>query len=414
MYHMPGYYSGNDYQSAIIHAPLQVQLADNVTWHQVKPVTETTVVKRVIQVLTLPYSAPAKVTKFSVPSIKDSCESRLVDHSECESSLINNPPPTVNNIEPAISMVDEKIPKLADLEMESSKRGQSQGYVAKCKAVSVGENCTQNDNVLYLNELPYPDSDPPENKLCAVVTNISDLRSPYVKIEINGYKTVFLVDTGATNSILTKAHAIQLGIIAADCEPTKSSGTTATGGQITCYGRHRVDVKLGSRQLSGFMEVADVMENGFLGMDFMVAFGCTLDFDEMHMRILDQSVPFVNRKGRRLACTCYSARSITIDPQSESIIPLYSHTTIEGGGLIEPNIRVVNSHNLIAARCYVGEHLVIRMANITSEPIHIGKDTPLAFLTDSSMVEFDEPDCQSDNLTHCVRCTASQFPVQKH
>ena len=97
--------------------------------------------------------------------------------------------------------------------MESSKRGQSQGYVAKCEAVSEGENCAQNDNVLYLNELPYPDSDPPENKLCAVATNISDLRSPYVKIEINGYKTVFLVDTGATNSILTKAHAIQLGII---------------------------------------------------------------------------------------------------------------------------------------------------------------------------------------------------------
>ena len=56
-----------------------------------------------------------------------------------------------------------------------------------------------------------------------------------------------------------------------------------------------MNITLGSRQLAGFIKVADVMENGFLGMDFMVAFGCTLDFDEMHMRILAQSVPFVNR-----------------------------------------------------------------------------------------------------------------------
>jgi len=41
----------------------------------------------------------------------------------------------------------------------------------------------------------------------------------YVPVEVNGYKTVFLLDTGATTSILSKVHAIKLGILDGQCEP---------------------------------------------------------------------------------------------------------------------------------------------------------------------------------------------------
>jgi len=82
----------------------------------------------------LPYSGPAKVTRFHVPSMNDSSSSRLVD----------------------------------------------------------------------------PDMDNPV---------VQQHAQSYVPVEVNGYKTVFLLDTGATTSILSKVHAIKLGILDGQWEP---------------------------------------------------------------------------------------------------------------------------------------------------------------------------------------------------
>ena len=88
----------------------------------------------------------------------------------------------------------------------------------------------------------------------------------------------------------------------------------------------------------------------------------------MKLKMCQQSVSLANSAGKKLVCSCYYVQATTIDPHSESIIQLYSHTTAEGGGLIEPNFRVVDSLNSIAARCYVDDCLVIRVANVTSDP----------------------------------------------
>ena len=385
---------------------------------EVTSLKSTNIVKRVIQVLTLPYSGPAKVTRFHVPSMNDSSSSRLVDPDMDNPVVQQHAQSDKVNIEPAIAMVSEMGSKLAELELESSNTGPSPGYVIPDKIDLHASGLTLEKEETTLNllleVLPYQQSDPSDDQLIDVRRiRRSDLYSPYVPVEVNGYKTVFLLDTGATASILSKVHAIKLGILDGQCEPGKPKGKTATGSPISCYGKHEVNVKLGSENLLGLMEVADITENGFIGMDFLVAFGCVLDLNEMNLRMLQQSIPLVNSSGDRLACACYSARSVTIEAYSERVIPMYAHTTIEGGGLIEPNFRVVDSYNLIASRCYVKECLVLRVANITAEAIHIAQDTPIAFLTDGNIIDIHEPEVLDWNGTTIQNCdvTIDSEPV---
>ena len=366
-----------------------------------------------MQALILPYSGPIQVSHFLIPSIKDCSDARLIEPASPADPSLNVAQSTMENM-----IIDKIEPKLAELDiLESSKSGSYPGCVVSGNTGSMIDNATKSDNVDNIancfEQLPYSDCETPVDHLVSVNRACtSDLYSPYVNLEINGYKTVFLVDTGATYSILNRSHAVRLGIISADCLPDNTRGKTATGSPIACYGKHRVDVKLGCRSFSGPIEVADISENGFMGMDFLTAFNCVLDFNEMKLKMCQQSVSLVNSTGKRLVCSCYSVQATTIDPHSESIIPLYSHTTTEGGGLIEPNFRVVDSLNLIAARCYVDDYLVIRVANVTSHPIHISQDKPLAFLTDGNIIEMDDSAQLNNTVTR--QCDLSAETDTQH
>ena len=74
----------------------------------------------------------------------------------------------------------------------------------------------------------------------------------------------------------------------------------------------------------GFIEIADISENDFLGMDFLAAFGCTLDLNTMDLRLHEQSIPLVKKDGKRLACACFTSEAIIVKPHS-SISSLSLH-----------------------------------------------------------------------------------------
>ena len=242
-------------------------------------------------------------------------------------------------------------------------------------------------NYQHFNELPYYGEDIPSANHISINKISARKKSPYVQLELNGQPTLFLVDSGATDTLLSKQHALELRVLGSSDVEGVNSGTTATGSSITCYGMKRVDLQLGCESLNGPVIIADIHENGILGMDFMATFGCILDFDAMIMRIYDQTIPLVDKKGKRLSCTCFSARQTTIDPHTEMIIDLYANDESIQGGLVQPNYTVMDKLSLLAAPCLTSQDLVLRVANITEHPIHIPKNYSLAYLSNQDTID---------------------------
>ena len=71
---------------------------------EVTPLKPANIVRRVVQVLTLPYSEPAKVTQFCIPSIHDTSKTRLADHGLGTSVSQQSAQSKMVNIEPTIAI----------------------------------------------------------------------------------------------------------------------------------------------------------------------------------------------------------------------------------------------------------------------------------------------------------------------
>ena len=242
------------------------------------------------------------------------------------------------------------------------------------------------------SELPYHDQEPPHVNTCTVKVNQTKARddSPYVQLELNGTPTLFLVDSGATHTLLSKQHALELNVLRSSDTPGINRGTTATGTDITCYGKRRVSVQLGCENYTGPVFIANIHENGILGMDFLKAFKCILDFESMTLRLHEQSIPLVNKMGERLSRTCFCAKQLVIKPGSESLVNLYTSESPDTIGLIQPNHSVIDRLGLMAAPCLVSDHLLMRVANITGNPITIPAHHALAFWVSTDVMQISE------------------------
>ena len=96
-------------------------------------------------------------------------------------------------------------------------------------------------------------------------------------------------------------------------------------------------------------------------MDFMATLGCILDFNAMIERILTKQYHWWTKMGKRLSCTCLSARQTTIDSHRKMKIHLYANDESIRGGLVQPNYTVMDNLILIAAPCLTSQDLVLQV-----------------------------------------------------
>ena len=99
----------------------------------------------------------------------------------------------------------------------------------------------------------------------------------YVSMLVNGMPTRFLVDTGATVSLLSrtaydrmdKAHETSTGV---DGEVVSTNGTL-----VKVLGQTSVQLKIADEALTQDLIIADIHEDGILGMDFLLKHKCIIN-----------------------------------------------------------------------------------------------------------------------------------------
>jgi len=121
---------------------------------------------------------------------------------------------------------------------------------------------------------------------------IDTLGLPIVSFESNDKKFNFLVDTGSNLSHLKLGVAEQMNAIPI----TKKGQTVITTGNgvVKQHGYYRVELKSKSRTFNQEFEVMDLEDtfrdwgvdvHGILGIDFLMAYGYKLDFNNLTMYI---------------------------------------------------------------------------------------------------------------------------------
>ena len=276
-------------------------------------------------------------------------------------------------------------------------------------ACNYSENNSQSTRISGLSEMPYYQEEISNDSGISISRAVrADWHSPYINCDVNGFPAIFLVDSGATHTLLSKSAALEIGILTEkDLKNCKQKGKTATGSPIYGYGSHEITLSIGTAKLVGLVEITDIAENGLLGMDFLAAFGCILDLNTMNFRLHEQSIPLVNKDGKRLACSCFTMEAITIEPYSERVVPLTSSAQFDPGGLVEPNYPVISQLGLLGSRCLVDKVPVIRLANVSSRLIKVAKDSSIAFITDPNMLlQHPEPAYMTEGIT-CQQSTAT-------
>ena len=245
----------------------------------------------------------------------------------------------------------------------------------------------------------YNSIDP--EKLGAHVLSGGQNDGPYVKIMINGYESLFLVDTGASHTTISKGFAKFIGLIHDSDKPDPSiKGTSAAGTDLTYYGFKSVELQLGSISMTGEVAVGDVSENGFLGMDVITKAGAVINFEEMFIQLYDQKVPMLSREGKRLVNPLFTKSEVRIPGKSQCIIDLDKPPDGPGIGLVEPRDSTLAAFGLFGARNLgLYTNLKIKLANPSAETVIIPRHTSIAYFSQANLPSDADAEIQKREIT---------------
>ena len=98
----------------------------------------------------------------------------------------------------------------------------------------------------------------------------------YLSVEVRGQPLDCLIDTGASHTMVSRRMS-ELFKVASDGHFGGITALTATGSVMRTYGRLVLPLKIGASNFVFSPIVADLSDDGILGLDFAALYGATLD-----------------------------------------------------------------------------------------------------------------------------------------
>lgn len=208
----------------------------------------------------------------------------------------------------------------------------------------------------------------------------------FVSTEIHGNPVTMLVDTGASVTILKREIFETLKPSCPNLlKPVDLNLTTATGEIAPLLGKIVVDIKLGNYSFSHEILVADIQNDGILGIDFLSTNKINVLLSKSCLSVKRNKIPcfHFNKKLKPRVCRIAVSEDIVVPPDTEVIISgkmIDPIINIENG-LISAQSNFVNKTGLLLAHAIVKpEHGVIplRVMNASGEKCSIKKCTVAA------------------------------------
>ena len=142
----------------------------------------------------------------------------------------------------------------------------------------------------------------------------------FIDVEIQGKIFEFLVDTGATITLISRKVAQDHLLGEGSLEPLKSDILIADGTTLKIYGMQALKFSIHNRQFQHKMVVADLTVDGILGLDFLKSNDCTLNIANCSLILTkpESHIP-CHYKGT-LGCNRITlSENLTLPPLSEML-----------------------------------------------------------------------------------------------
>ena len=133
------------------------------------------------------------------------------------------------------------------------------------------------------------------------------------------------------------------------------------------------------------MWVAEIADECIIGMDFLQAHSCLVNLKEGILQIGEEEVPLHTPQVSELSCyRCCAKSSVTLPPHSETLVPGQVEGVWKQDGrwaVLQPEQTVFAQTGVMVGKTLVdlqGEHVPVRLLNLSDKPRKLKKGTPLA------------------------------------
>ena len=220
----------------------------------------------------------------------------------------------------------------------------------------------------------------------------------YVDVKIQGETARFLVDTGATVTLVSESLYKKLPMsVRPNLHEVTQTIMTANSTALSVHGKAEFNVCIDQMTYYSEAIVAKLKIDGFLGLDFMKAHQCSVD--------IGNEVLVVNGREKRLSIEgflgCYritASKTVSIPPRSEMIVPgkvcvPEGSTLPVGESIIEPLYNKCRNECALTARTIVSpnETVPVRLMNTDEDAKVVHSGTVIGQLSEVAQVEVSLP-----------------------
>ena len=248
--------------------------------------------------------------------------------------------------------------------MDGTSPQQKADAVASLSASSIPKSGTTTPQV---DQKDLPNSTP----VCGA-THHTYPGSLFVPGRVAGKSLVFLVDTGCTHNLLSKAVYDRLpASIRGQMVPQDTMAAMADGSGLPIYGRLTLEGRLRNVPFEATFLVCKISDEGILGMSFLQERGCSVACDKGLLVVEGTAIQCVDKAGRLLANKVQVLRTCTVPAGTEAQVVCRLNSEPSGRmGLVE-NLLEKDDGLVVAAtlgRPNKERGLLVRCMNLSQAP----------------------------------------------
>lgn len=208
----------------------------------------------------------------------------------------------------------------------------------------------------------------------------------FVCVTIKNLPVTFLIDTGSNVTILSKDLMARLpSDTSLSVQPTNIKMLTVTGEVTPFLGKTEMEFGIGTQKLKHKALIADIENDGILGMDFLTSHQCDLMLTRQIMKVNGEEILcFANsRNAQPRCCRVAVLELVEIPAETEMVIPGYTWGVMDkrGTGLIEADMKFMHTRGLHVAKALVSPTtgtVPVRIANPHDQSFKLHKNTIVA------------------------------------